>query len=1586
MAPRKKNQSIKASGATSSKAAPLPDWVKNGGKPPPSTATAPVQSRGTARNGKKDEGSAAGAPARPPPLFPPGTKTPQNLLNERIQKLYKDWNKPEYNPRPAKPPGGQDVQDEEEDYSKYTPFTKQDDGPPQPWTCSITLTRPNPKDRSVNEVVRLQPDERDERQKFTDGQVMSKEMARHWGATYALFRLFSHLSLALMLPPQFRDYWSALEDWKKSLPAHTQALLFAADPFAAQEQARAAKRERAAASAAASTSGSSQGGRGNGQLDETRLPKRWKEAREVRMTKSIRDWVEEIIKRHSAQLPDEEEEERELTEDGSSSVPGPSSTPSVNVNALTAQLSQLGFRKGYVSAATSWLSRARKTGNTTSKDPLLASITGLPDMEAAMTYLTLYVPEEDLPDRFKASKTSTNEGFVTATQRGHSKEDALRLQWATDRLVKTAGFPRNAVDDAVLESASSSDSVEEDIGKREVQAIQALSHRLASTEGGQSMGSASSGTSAAAARKEELTVVTSILGNERIWSIPQDERPLGFTSSHEDGFDIIVAGPSRSFLEGGDWGKEEIRLRVLWKHDAYPYEHQKWPTFYIASPADSPSAPVLPAYLRLALMQHLLKGLAVNSEWTQDSQAILPMVEALEEGWRDIVDGTKVKFEEVMAGFVGRSRTPAKQQSASSGASTPRRNATNFQPAKPLRRDATADAALAQHQQQFRASAAGQKLLSLRSTLPIAHHFKDIISVLSSHRLTLLTGSTGSGKTTQLPQFILDAAIESGAGSECKIIVTQPRRVSAMSIAERVAHERGESIGDSIGWAVRGERKVGRANRVLFTTTGLLLRRMQNEPDLASISHLLIDEIHERSLDSDLLLLEICTLLKLNPKIKVVLMSATIQKDKFVGYFSGRIGGNGKVGSVDVEGRIHPVEDFYLEDFVRQTSYRPSSSSFGYGRDTKGAGPLKELRTDLSAQGFSEGDITALEVLERERPGTAVGAMDYELVGKAVRYVASREERKEAANGDELVGGILVFMSGVGEIRQAVESIRSAMQGSAIDVLPLHSNLSNDEQQQVFKPSRPGTRKVVVATNVAEASITIDGITAVIDSGRVKETCYDPESGLTRLVEQYTSRASAMQRRGRAGRTRKGECWKLFSRTLERCKMPEESKPEMTRVALESVILHVLTMNKNDVTAYLSSALDPPSLTSISSALTNLSEAGAIRQLSRTSIATTALGRHLANLPLDLRLGKLLILGCTFRCLGPLLTLAALMSCKPLYSVPFERREELSALRARKSESLNLKSDLLTDAFIFDEWASIKKGGGNNGDMRRFAQDHLLNFSTLRDVTSTRLDLLSNLQELGFVPRDYGRSQGAHVLDEHAREVTLLRGLLTASLWPSLIRIAHPETKYNQSSSGTVARESEAKQVRFFDNASDTGGRVFLHPSSILFSQNKFDASHLVVFQKASAGKGNVSKASAATEEKVYMRDATESPVYSLLLLCGKLKIHHLKGGISISNAAAAAASAAPLAAAASKDGKDAERDDNDAASEGFIRLRAPARIGVLSSQLRRLLDAHLARTFDREEGVNGEHGEELLEVMRALLEKDGMGGGVGGGDTGKVA
>lgn len=638
MAPRKKNAAIKSSGATSSKAAPLPDWVKGGGKPPPPAAAA---------SSSRDDG-------RPPPLFPPGTKTPQNLLNERLQKLHKDWNRPDYYPKPL---GASATPSATSSDSEHGNGQQQQQPAGVEWTCSVNLTRPNPRDKSTNDVVRMAPDDSDERQRFTPGEVMSKEMARHWGATYALFRLFSTQSLGLMLPKQFKNYWSSLEAWKKSLPAEKQALLFAADPFAAQAQvkaereAKAAKREREEQRKKDARDTSS----------DIKLPKRWREAKEARMSKSMRDWVEEVVKRASAALPTiEEGEDGEIEGEEQIASTSKAAAP-IDEATLTRQLTTLNFRPGYIASAISWLPRARKALATTQGaarrgDYLLQTIATQSDLDACLTYLTLYVPEEDLPSRFKAGFSS--ESFVT-TAIGKGKEDGLKLQYALDRLtMKGAGYPKAAAEKEL------SVGTEVGMGEREVAAMRRLAGRL----GGQAAASMSSTPSQAASpaislaqlsltdderkalrarRKEEVEVMEAILGADRLLPLDPNDRPLGF-EGQDDAFDIIVAGPSRAKIEGGgngskggeEWGKEEIRLRILWKHDRYPAEPTP-PTFYIASPG----AAGLPPYLRLALTQHLLRKLDTSQEWKQmlqEGQIVLAMVEELDASWKAIVRGDKV--------------------------------------------------------------------------------------------------------------------------------------------------------------------------------------------------------------------------------------------------------------------------------------------------------------------------------------------------------------------------------------------------------------------------------------------------------------------------------------------------------------------------------------------------------------------------------------------------------------------------------------------------------------------------------------------------------------------------------------------------------------------------------------------------------------------------------------------------------------------------------------------------------------------------------------------------------------------------------
>ncbi len=282
-----------------------------------------------------------------------------------------------------------------------------------------------------------------------------------------------------------------------------------------------------------------------------------------------------------------------------------------------------------------------------------------------------------------------------------------------------------------------------------------------------------------------------------------------------------------------------------------------------------------------------------------------------------------------------------------------------------------------------------------------------------------------------------------------------------------------------------------------------------------------------------------------------------------------------------------------------------------------------------------------------------------------------------------------------------MEAIRQAVRGGT-DVLPLHANLSPAEQRKVFEPQKPGRRKIVVATNVAETSITIPEVSYVVDTGRVKEQRFDPATALSRLVECWASLAACKQRRGRAGRTREGSCFKLFSRH-QASKFAAQQAPEMHRVPLENLCLQIKAMRQDeDVRAFLSRAIDPPALTAVDAALRTLVSVGAMDMQSVSHGVLTPLGQHLSSLPLDVRLGKILILGGVLGCFSDALTIAALMSSKPLFTSAFEEREQASKARQRFARG---NSDLLTDAEGFTAWLKLRGSGAGAAEVRHFCEE-----------------------------------------------------------------------------------------------------------------------------------------------------------------------------------------------------------------------------------------------------------------------------------------
>lgn len=633
-----------------------------------------------------------------------------------------------------------------------------------------------------------------------------------------------------------------------------------------------------------------------------------------------------------------------------------------------------------------------------------------------------------------------------------------------------------------------------------------------------------------------------------------------------------------------------------------------------------------------------------------------------------------------------------------------------------------------------------------------------------------------------------------------------------------------------------------------------MLQRLSRggDPDLQGVSHIFVDEVHERSLDSDFLLLILRELLERNKRIKLVLMSATADSDRFSAYFGG-------APCLEIPGQTHPVQDFYLEDVIAATQYR--GTSMRASRKYTDA-ENDEIRQSFTSQGIESAEaISTLSMLARGEK------IDYDLVGATVLYLTSISNASEA---------ILIFVTGVAEIGQTIRAIERALPARSADILPLHANLSSAEQSKVF--AKTSRRKIIVSTNVAETSITVDDVVFVVDTGRVKETRFDPENGLQLLVEDWNSAAGARQRRGRAGRTKPGQCWKLYTRWQEK-RLPAHAQPEILRTPLASLVLQVKALRGEDnVAAFLRKALDPPEVAAIDEALGTLSRIGALVPRQDPRIAKlTPLGQNLTLLPLDLRLGKMLILASIFGCLDPMLTLVSCLSTRSVFTSPPDQRSEASAARARFSTA---KSDLLTDVHAVETALQLREEGGQKA-LRDFCEENFISFVGLREVQSLRSDYISALRSAGFSVED--ANQG--IRKGQAVDDNLLKAIIYAGTGKA-VRIRLPEVKYEATIGGTTQLDHEAKEVRFFD----TDGRVFMHPSSILFSETKLKNGYLTYFNKS-------------VTSKPFLRDATELPLYALLLFGKEPKADPLKGGITL--------------------------------DDGKIRLKAPPRTAVLVNELR---------------------------------------------------
>ncbi|XP_043700742.1 DExH-box ATP-dependent RNA helicase DExH3-like isoform X2 [Telopea speciosissima] len=660
---------------------------------------------------------------------------------------------------------------------------------------------------------------------------------------------------------------------------------------------------------------------------------------------------------------------------------------------------------------------------------------------------------------------------------------------------------------------------------------------------------------------------------------------------------------------------------------------------------------------------------------------------------------------------------------------------------------------LRNQQQAWQESPEGQKMLEFRRSLPAYKERDALLTVISQNQVVVISGETGCGKTTQLPQYILESEIDASRGATCSIICTQPRRISAMSVSERVAAERGETLGESVGYKVRLEGMKGRDTRLLFCTTGILLRRLLVDRNLKGVSHVIVDEIHERGMNEDFLLIVLKDLLPRRPELRLILMSATLNAELFSSYFGG-------APMVHILGFTYPVQAHFLENVLEMTGYRlnPYNQTDDYGQDKMWKMQKQALRKRKSQIASVVEDALEAADLKEYSPQTreSLSCWNPDSIGfNLIENVLSHICRKERA------GAILVFMTGWDDINALKEQLQSHPflgDPSRVLLLACHGSMPSAEQRLIFEKPEDGVRKIVLATNMAETSITINDVVFVVDCGKAKETSYDALNNTPCLLPSWISKAAVRQRRGRAGRVQPGECYHLYPRCVYDA-FADYQLPELLRTPLQSLCLQIKSLQLGSISEFLSRALQSPELLSVQNAIEYLKIIGALDENENLTI----LGRHLTMHPVEPKLGKMLIYGAIFNCLDPILTVVAGLSVRDPFLMPFDKKELAEAARAQFSAQDY--SDHLALVRAYEGWKDAEREQSGY----EYCWKNFLSAQTLKAIDSLRRQFFSLLKDTGLV--DYNTDNcNAWSHDEH-----LIRAVICAGLFPGICSVVNKE-------------------------------------------------------------------------------------------------------------------------------------------------------------------------------------------------------------------
>uniref|UniRef100_A0A0X3PV56 RNA helicase n=3 Tax=Schistocephalus solidus TaxID=70667 RepID=A0A0X3PV56_SCHSO len=548
-----------------------------------------------------------------------------------------------------------------------------------------------------------------------------------------------------------------------------------------------------------------------------------------------------------------------------------------------------------------------------------------------------------------------------------------------------------------------------------------------------------------------------------------------------------------------------------------------------------------------------------------------------------------------------------------------------------------------------------RSLQEARRSLPIFKFRDALLEAIENHQVLIIEGETGSGKTTQIPQYLYEAGYCTGG---LRIGCTQPRRVAAMSVAARVAQEMSVKLGLQVGYSIRFEDCTSDRTVIKYMTDGMLLREFLTEPDLATYSVMMIDEAHERTLHTDVLFGLVKDVARFRPNLKLLISSATLDAQKFSDFFD-------RAPIFRIPGRRYPVDIYYTK--APEADYIEAAI------------------------------ITVLQIHVTQPPGD-----------------------------------ILVFLTGQEEIEAANEALleRTKKMGSKMReliVLPIYSTLPSDMQARIFSPTPPGARKVVLATNIAETSLTIDGIIYVIDTGFCKQKFYSARAGIESLIVVPISRAAADQRAGRAGRVAAGKCFRLYTSHAYHTELEAQPVPEIQRTNLGNVVLLLKSLGIDDLLHF--DYMDPPPHDALVMALEQLYALGALNHKGEL----TKTGRRMAEFPCDPMLSKMILASEKYLCSEEAITIAAMLSVNN--AIFYRPKDKLVHADAARKAFNNITGDHMTLLNVYNQWESADFSA-------QWCYEHFIQHRTMKRARDIRDQFVSLLERVEILPKS---NPGDHI-------------------------------------------------------------------------------------------------------------------------------------------------------------------------------------------------------------------------------------------------